>query len=361
MNHPAHDNAATASAEGQLAFDSLRLEEYLRPHIGGLRGPLRIEKFSGGQSNPTYRIVTADADRYVLRKRPAGELLSSAHAVDREFRVTQSLQRTGFPVARPLLYCGDESVIGTAFYVMDFIDGRVLRDQTLPGLSRQDRAAVWDELNRLIAGLHAIDYQAVGLADYGKTGNYLARQVNRWTKQYRATETGRIEAMDRLIEWLPENIPAGDETSIVHGDFRLENLILHPTEPRAIAVLDWELSTLGHPLADLAYFALSWHLPPDLFGGLKGLDVQSLGIPTEREFLDAYCRRTARSDIDAATWNYCIAYNLFRVAAIAQGITKRALDGNASNTKAMEVGRTARPVAELAWALVQEINRNKRA
>jgi aminoglycoside phosphotransferase (APT) family kinase protein len=342
-----------------LQFDVVSLQQYLREHLECV-GPLSVEKFAGGQSNPTYRITSANGQRYVLRKKPAGKLLDSAHAVDREFRITRALHHAGFPVARPHHFCADESVIGTPFYVMDFVDGRVLRDQSLPGMTPRERAAIWDELNRVIAELHSLDRRALGLEDYGKQGSYLGRQVSRWSRQYRATETVPIEAMDRLIHWLPDHIPAGDETSIVHGDFRLENLILHHSEPRVLAVLDWELSTLGHPLADLAYTALSWHLPANLFGGMAALDLGSLGIPTESEFVKTYCARTGRTGIDEDTWRYCVAYNLFRVAAIAQGIARRALDGNAASAAAQEVGRTARPIADLGWAVVERITAARR-
>jgi len=342
-----------------LQFDVVSLQQYLQEHLECV-GPLSMEKFAGGQSNPTYRITSASGQRYVLRKKPAGKLLDSAHAVDREFRITRALHGAGFPVAKPHLFCADESVIGTPFYVMDFIDGRVLRDQSLPGMTHRERAAIWDELNRVIAELHSLNYQALGLEDYGKKGSYLARQVSRWSRQYLATETEPIEAMDRLIHWLPDHIPASDETSMVHGDFRLENLILHHREQRVLAVLDWELSTLGHPLADLAYTALSWHLPANLFGGMAALDLGSLGIPTESEFVKKYCARAGRTGIDEDTWRYCVAYNLFRVAAIAQGIAKRAMDGNAASTAAEEVGRTARPIADLGWAVVERITATRR-
>jgi len=336
-------------------LDADRLEQYLHRHLAPFSGPLEIMQFPVGQSNPTYRISTADGQRFALRKKPAGVLLPSAHAIDREFRVITALHGVGFPVARPLHYCDDDSVIGTAFYLMDFVEGRSYWEQSLPGLEKAERFAIWDELNRVMARLHGIDYRDVGLESYGKTGDYLARQIRRWSTQYRASETETIEAMDKLIDWLPHHIPAGDETSIVHGDFRLDNVIFHPTEPRIIAVLDWELSTLGHPLADFAYLAVSYHMPGHIFTSIAGLDLEALGIPSEAQFMRMYCERTGRPPLDKATWNYYIAYNLFRYAAICQGVGKRAMDGNASSADGAEVGRKARPIAELAWSLVAHL------
>jgi len=340
--------------EERHRFDVARLEQFLRGKIDDWRGPLTIEQFKGGQSNPTYRI-SAGGRRYALRRKPPGKLLPSAHAVDREYKVIKALHGVGFPVAKPWVLCEDESVIGTAFYVMDCVEGRVLWDQALPGMSRDDRAAIWDELNRVIAWLHGVDYRAVGLEDFGKPGDYVARQVSRWSKQYLASETQKIEAMDNLIAWLPKNVPAGDETSVVHGDYRLDNAIFHPVEPRILAVLDWELSTLGHPLADFSYHCMSWHIQPGKFRGIAGLDYEALGIPTERQYIDLYCRRTGRAGIDPSTWDYYMAYNLFRMAAILQGIAKRVLDGTAASTHAAEAGSRAPMLAELGWAQVEKI------
>ncbi len=344
----------TKPVEERHRFDAARLEAYLRPRIDGLHGPLEIEQFRGGQSNPTYRIAAA-GKRYALRRKPPGKLLPSAHAVEREFRVIGALYATGFPVARPYVLCEDESVIGTAFYVSDCVEGRVLWDQALPGMPKAERFAIWDELNRVIARLHTIDYRAVGLEDFGKPGRYIERQVARWSQQYRASETARIEAMDKLIDWLPQHIPPGDETAIVHGDYRLDNVIFHPSEPRILAVLDWELSTLGHPLADFAYHCMSWRIPPGKFRGIEGLPLDELGIPQEDEYVDAYCRRTGRAAIDRSTWDYYMAYNLFRIAAISQGIAKRALDGTAASAHALESGSKAPMLAELAWQQVERI------
>jgi aminoglycoside phosphotransferase (APT) family kinase protein len=316
-----------------------------------------IEQFKGGQSNPTYRLTAADGKNYVLRRKPPGKLLPSAHAVEREFKVISALHPTGFPVARPLVLCEDESVIGTAFYVMDFVEGRVLWDQSLPGMTREGRAAIWDELNRIISRLHRIDYRAVGLEGFGKTGNYIERQVARWSKQYRASETERVEAMDNLIDWLPRNIPPETGTSVVHGDFRLDNAIFHPAEPRILAVLDWELSTLGEPLADFAYHCMSWHIPPGAFRGIAGLDLAALGIPSEKDYVAKYCERTGRGGIDPQHWDFYIAYNLFRISAILQGILKRVVDGTAASVHARDAGMRARPMAELGWKQVEKILR----
>ena len=341
----------TKPVEERHRIDVAALERFLGFKVASL------EQFKGGQSNPTYRITAADGRRYVLRRKPPGKLLPSAHAVDREYRVIRALHPAGFPVARPHVLCEDESVIGTAFYVMDFVDGRVLWDQSLPGMSKAERAEIWDELNRVIAQLHAIDYRAVDLETFGKPGNYIARQVTRWSSQYRASETERIEAMDNLIAWLPGNIPPETETAVVHGDFRLDNAIFHRTEPRILAVLDWELSTLGDPLADFAYHCMSWHIPPGQFRGIAGLDLEELGIPAESEYIGRYCERIGRKAIDPVHWDFYMAYNLFRIAAILQGIRKRVVDGTAASAHAQDAGARARPMAELGWQQVEKILR----
>ena len=319
----------------------------------GFPGPLTVEQFKGGQSNPTYLITGRDG-RVVLRAKPgpAAKLLPSAHAVEREFRVITALGRAGFPVPRTHFLCEDEGVIGRAFYVMDYVEGRVLWEQSLPGMGPRERGAIYDEMNRVIAALHGIDYAAAGLADFGKPGNYFARQIGRWSKQYRSSETECIEAMDRLIEWLPGHVPPGDATAVVHGDFRMDNLIFHPREARILAVLDWELSTLGHPLADFSYHCMSWHIPPGEFRGIAGLDLESLGIPREEKYIAAYCARCGRDDI--ADWDFYLAYNLFRIAAILQGVAKRALEGTASSAQAVDTGRRARPLAELGWKFAEK-------
>ena len=340
--------------EERHRIDARRLEDFLQQRVAGFRGPLEIEQFKGGQSNPTYRI-TAGGKRYALRRKPPGKLLPSAHAVDREFKVIQALYSVGFPVARPYVLCEDDAVIGTAFYLMDCVDGRVLWDQALPGMQKSERRAIWEELNRVIALLHSVDYKAVGLEDFGKAGSYIARQVGRWSKQYVASETQKIEAMDNLIAWLPNNVPPTDETTIVHGDFRLDNTVFHPTEPRLLAVLDWELSTLGDPLADFSYHCMSWHIPAGVFRGIGGLPLAELGIPTEREYVDLYFKRTGRKGVEPSVWDYYMAYNLFRLAAICQGIAKRVVDGTASSEHAREAGARARPLGELGWAQVEKI------
>jgi aminoglycoside phosphotransferase (APT) family kinase protein len=334
--------------------DCGRLEAYLRAFLPGLEGPLALEQFKGGQSNPTF-LVTAGNARYVLRRKPPGKLLPSAHAVDREYRLMAALYGTDVPVPKTWCLCEDESVIGTAFFVMEHVDGRVFWDPSLPGMRRAERGAIFTEMNRVIAALHRVDWRAVGLEDYGKPGGYLARQIGRWTKQYRASETERIEAMERLIEWLPEHIPAGDETGIVHGDYRLDNLIFHPHEARIVAVLDWELSTLGHPLADFAYHCMSWRIPGGTFRGMLGLDLSLLGIPSEADHVATYCGRLGRDPIDPAEWEFYMAYNMFRAAGIAQGIMGRVRDGTAASAHALEAGRSARDMAERGWHVVERM------
>ena len=351
----------TKPVAGSHAFDTDALRVYLERELPGFAGPLTVEQFKGGQSNPTYKLVTP-ARAYVMRTKPgpAAKLLPSAHAVDREFRVMQALRGTDVPVAQMHLLCDDESIIGRAFYVMEFVEGRVLWDQALPGMDKAQRGAIWDELNRVMAALHRVDPAAVGLADYGKPGNYFERQIGRWSKQYLASITEPIEAMDRLIEWLPAHIPEGardpSAVSIVHGDYRLDNVIFHPTEPRILAVLDWELSTLGHPLADFSYHCMAWHIPHSMGRGIGGLDPVELGIPTEAEYIRRYCARTGRGDpvALAADWNFYLAYNLFRIAAILQGIAKRVVDGTAASAAAREAGAGARPLAELGWAFARK-------
>jgi len=341
----------TKPVEERHRIDTGALERMLGFRIATL------EQFKGGQSNPTYRLTSADGRKFVLRRKPPGKLLPSAHAVDREYRVISALHPTGFPVARPHVLCEDESVIGTAFYVMDYVEGRVLWDQSLPGMTKHERRAIWEELNRVIAQLHSLDYRALGLEQFGKPGAYIARQVARWSKQYLASETEPIRAMNELIAWLPNNIPPETGTTVVHGDFRLDNVIFHPAEPRVLAVLDWELSTLGDPLADFAYHCMSWHIPPGQFRGIGGLDLAALGIPTEAEYVRMYCRRTGRAGIEASHWDFYMAYNLFRIAAILQGIAKRVVDGTAASAHARDAGSRARPMAELGWQQVEKILR----
>jgi len=345
MTSPSNERT-TAS----MSIDTDALAAYLRQHVEGFAGQLQLERFSGGQSNPTYKL-SAGGQHYVLRTKPAPAslLLPSAHAIDREFRVMDALSRVGFPVAKQYVLCLDESVIGRSFYVMEFIEGRVLWDQSLLGMSPSERAAIYDEMNRVIALLHRVDYQAIGLESYGKPGNYFARQIDRWTRQYKAAETEHIPAMESLIEWLPLHIPDGDMTTIVHGDYRLDNMIFHPTEPRILAVLDWELSTLGHTLADFSYHCMSWHIAPGVYRGIAGLDLESLGIPNEKDYIARYSERTGIS-IRAEDFRFYLAYNLFRMAGILQGIMKRYQDGTAASEEALRNAQATKPMAALGWA-----------
>lgn len=342
------------------AFNTAALSAWLGKQLPDFQGPLNVEMFKGGQSNPTYKLMTPGRS-YVMRAKPGpvAKLLPSAHAIEREFKVMRGLAGTDVPVPEMLCLCEDESIIGRAFYLMEFKQGRVLWDQSLPGMTPSERGAVYDEMNRVIAALHTVDVAACGLSDYGRPGSYFERQIGRWTKQYLASVTEPIAEMNRLIDWLPAQMPATarDEScvSIVHGDFRLDNLIFHPTEPRVIAVLDWELSTLGHPLADFSYHCMSWHIPPGQFRGIGGLDLAGLGIPSESNYIRRWCERTriATPEALAQDWNFYLAYNLFRLAAILQGIAKRALDGTASSAQAGSAGAGARGLAELAWAFAQ--------
>jgi len=343
--------AGTGGVRPGQEIDVAGLERWLDSHVEGYSGPLRIEQFKGGQSNPTYKLRTPSME-YVLRRKPPGELLPGAHAVDREFRVISALARAGFPVARPYALCTDAQVIGTTFYVMQMVEGRIFWDTTLPGLSAVERPAYFDLMNATIAQLHSIDPAAVGLSDYGKPGNYFARQIARWSRQYLEDEAaGRNADMDRLIEWLPANIPPGEATSIVHGDFRADNLIFHPAEPKVLAVLDWELSTLGHPLADFTYHLMMYRLPASIIGGLQGQDLQRLGIPSESDYVAAYCRRTERDGIP--NLDFYLAFNMFRFAAILHGIKGRIVRGTAASVHARSMADNVEPLAELAWAQIK--------
>ena len=349
----AGDFSGTMPDSDRHSFDQGLLERWLQDHLPGFARLARIEQFRGGQSNPTFRLTAEGGAQYVLRKKPAGALLPSAHAVDREFRVISALHGSAVPVARALCLCRDEGVIGTMFYVMEYVSGRNFWDATFPGMTPPERAALYDEMNRVMVALHTLDYAAAGLSDYGKPGNYFARQIARWSGQYRASETERIEAMERLIEWLPQHVPASDETTLVHGDYRIDNLIFHPTQPRILAVLDWELSTLGHPLADFAYHVMAWRVTADEFRGILGADLGRLGIPAETAYVQAYCSRTGRSALPE--WDYYLAFNMFRMAAILQGILARAMQGNATSPEALATGRRARPVAEAGWRQVEQL------
>lgn len=333
-------------------LDTTALGNYLEQRIPGFTGPVAADKFAGGQSNPTFKL-TAAGKSYVLRRKPPGELLKSAHAVDREFRVISALQNTDVPVPRTYVLCEDEGIIGSMFYVMEYMEGRILWDPALPeAADNQERAAIYDAMNATLAALHSVDVDAIGLSDYGRPGNYFERQVKRWSKQYRASETQHIEAMEALLRWLPANMPPDDGTvSLVHGDYRLDNMMFHATEPRVIALLDWELSTLGHPLADLANQCMAWMLPREGgVMGLAGVDRQALGIPSDAQYIARYCERTGRAGIE--NWNFYMVFSLFRLAAICQGIAKRAQIGTASSAEADARGASAVPLAEMGAALI---------
>ena len=355
------DFTGTRPVPAQHAVDAGALGDWLTRHVEGFCGPLTLESFKGGQSNPTYKLSTPGAT-YVLRSKPAAKalLLPSAHAIEREFKVMQGLHGTEVPVPRMCALCEDESVIGRAFYVMEFMEGRVFWDQSLPGFSPQERAAMYDEMNRVISSLHRVAYAEHGLADYGRPGNYFERQIGRWSKQYAASVTQPIVEMDRLMAWLPAHIPAMARaegmTRIVHGDFRLDNLVFHPTQPRVVAVLDWELSTLGHPLADFSYHAMAGDIAPGDFRGIHGLDRAGLGIPDQTSYMARYCERTGLVSLQdlQADWNFYMAYNLFRMAAILQGIAKRVEDGTAANAQALRAAAGARPLARLGWQFAQQ-------
>ena len=317
--------------------------------------PLRAEQFRGGQSNPTYRLADGAGRHYVLRRKPPGKLLPSAHAVDREFRVISALNKTNVPTPLAYALCEDESVVGTAFYIMEYCDGRVLWDPLLPEVAKEGRLAIYRAKFEALARLHAVDYAALGLADFGRPGSYVVRQISRWGKQYKASETESIEAMDKLLEWLPAHLPPNEETVLVHGDYRLDNMVFHAIEPRVLGIIDWEISTLGDPLAELSYLCMLWRTPKD-WGGLEGHDLEALGLPTEPDMVNYYCELSKRAVPDSALWNFYMAYNLFRVSCIRQGVYARALDGTASNMRAADSGKLVRPAAELGWKIVESID-----
>ena len=349
MTDRQQQNTGTTDVREALKFDEERLAEWMASHVESFNGPLTVRQFKGGQSNPTY-LLDAASGRYVLRRKPPGKLLKSAHAVDREYRVISALYAADFPVPRPCALCKDDEIIGTMFFIMEFVDGRIFWDLDLPDSDPDERAAIYDDVNATIARLHSYDYENLGLSDFGKPGNYFERQISRWTGQYRASETATIAAMDRLIDWLPANIPADDSASIVHGDFRLDNMIIHPTEPRVLAVLDWELSTIGHPLADFTYHLLTWQMPEIGIGstGLAGKDLDALGIPGEDEYVARYCERTGRDGI--ADREFYSAFNFFRLAAILQGIAGRVRDGTAASAHAEQAAAAVEPLADRGWA-----------
>jgi aminoglycoside phosphotransferase (APT) family kinase protein len=348
MNTRAADNTGTVPVRAAHRFDEARLGTWMADNVAGYAGPLTIEQFKGGQSNPTYKLLTPGRT-YVLRRKPPGQLLKGAHAVEREARVLTALGSVGFPVAHVYGLCTDESVIGTWFYVMQMVEGRIFWDTTFLDVGLADRPAYFDAMNETLARLHMVDYEALGLGDYGRPGNYFERQIARWSRQYlEDVDAGRDPNMDRLIEWLPAHVPPDDETAIVHGDFRCDNMIFHPTEPRVLAVLDWELSTLGHPLADFAYHAMMYRMPPNIVAGLAGADLRALNIPSEEEYIAAYCRRTGRSAMP--DYDFTVAFNVFRLAAIFHGIKGRAIRGTASSAQALERTKVLPELTEIAWA-----------
>jgi len=344
------NNTGTEPVGERNAFDEAALSAWMGAHVEGFKGPMQVAKFKGGQSNPTFFLSTPSRN-YVMRRKPPGKLLPSAHAVDREFKVISALYPTGFPVARPYALCLDENVIGTWFYIMDHVDGRILWDATLPGMTREDRRAIYTAKVRTLAALHNTDYAKVGLADFGKTGSYFARQIDRWTKQYKLSETMTIPEIDKLIDWLPKTIPPGETTGIVHGDYRLDNMILHKTEPRVAAVIDWELSTLGDPLGDFSYHLMNWVQPANGRSGLSSLPLKELGIPTMEEYVSLYCEATGRPGLPNLDWYF--AYNMFRLAGILQGIVGRVRDGTANSAVAVAQADRVVPLAQTACMFAQ--------
>ena len=341
----------TMPVQEKHRFDEQKLARFMAERVAGFTAPVTVEQFKGGQSNPTYRLTDGAGRRYVLRRKPPGKLLPSAHAVDREFRVISALNKTDVPTPRAYALCEDDSVVGTAFYIMEYCDGRVLWDPLLPEVPKEGRLAIYQAKFDVLARLHRVDYAALGLADFGRPGSYVARQISRWGKQYKAGETETIEAMDKLLDWLPAHLPQNDETVLVHGDYRLDNMVYHASEPRVLGVIDWEISTLGDPLAELSYLCMLWRTPKD-WGGLLGHDLAALGLPTEQEMVRYYCDLSKRAVPQPALWEFYMAYNLFRVSCIRQGVYARALDGTASNVRAAESGKLVRPAAELAWQIV---------
>lgn len=353
MSDRQEQNSGTREVREAHRFDVGMLEDYMASHVESFRGPLAVSEFKGGQSNPTY-LLEAGSGNYVLRRKPPGKLLKSAHAVDREYRVISALYAADFPVPRPCVLCKDDEVIGTMFYIMEYVDGRIFWALDLPGMAPDARKALYDDVNRTLAQLHSFDYGTLGLDDFGKPGNYFARQIARWTRQYRASETATIEPMDRLIDWLPRHVPDDESASVVHGDFRLDNLVVHPEEPRVVAVLDWELSTIGHPLADFTYHLMAWQMPEIGIGstGLLGKDLSALGIPDEENYTARYCERTGRSG-GIEHRDFYSAFNFFRLAAILQGIAGRVRDGTAASAHAAQAAGAVMPLASLGWDYAQ--------
>ena len=351
MTSVSNENKAMDDSSNAFGFDSQKLAQYLERHVSGFKGPLTAEKFSGGQSNPTF-LIESSSGRYVLRRKPPGDLLKSAHAVDREFKVISALAQTDVPVARAYHLCEDDSIVGSMFYLMEFIDGRVMWDPMLRDETAAGRAAIYTEMNRVLAALHSVKIEEVGLSDFGKSGNYFERQVGRWSKQYRAAETETIAGMETLMSWLTANMPADDgRIALVHGDFRLDNMMFHSSQPRVLALVDWELSTLGHPFADLAYQCMQLRMQSDcIMPGLGGVDREELGIPSEQQYAELYCQRMGLDGIPH--WNFYLAFSFFRFASILQGVKKRALDGNASNERALQLGELVKPLAAMGALLI---------
>ncbi|HEU5135769.1 MAG TPA: phosphotransferase [Steroidobacteraceae bacterium] len=348
------DPSATIPVREAHAMDAARLARWLGERLPSA-GALTIRQFRGGQSNPTY-LLSTDGGRYVLRRKPPGALLPSAHAVDREFRILNALAGTSVPVPRALSYCDDASVAGTPFYLMEYVEGRIFWNPALPGLTPPERAAIYEEMNRVIAAIHAIDPDAAGLADFGRRENYVARQIERWSRQYRASELERIDSMEQLIDWLPRHVPPDEPARITHGDFRIDNLIFDHHEFRIRAVIDWELATLGNALSDFAYHCMPYRMPEAVRKGLAGLDLAPLGIPSEHDYVDRYLRRTGRPAASTSAFDFYIAFNLFRLASILQGVAARARLGNASSEHATEAGSLTRPIADLGWAQARKVH-----
>jgi aminoglycoside phosphotransferase (APT) family kinase protein len=349
MSKRQSQNSGTTDVREAHRFDLSLLQSYMESHVQGFHGQLNVSQFKGGQSNPTYKLQ-AESGSYVLRRKPPGKLLKSAHAVEREFRIISALYGAGFPVPRPYVLCEDAAVVGTTFFIMECVEGRIFWDLDLPELDPKERSALYDNVNETLATLHTLDFQASGLDGFGKPGNYFSRQISRWTGQYRASETGVVEPMNQLIDWLPENIPVDDSVSIVHGDYRLDNMVVHPTEPRVIAVLDWELSTIGHPLADFTYHLMGWQMANLGIGssGLLGKNLAELGIPDEESYIARYCERTGRAEgIDNR--HFYFAFNFFRLAAILQGIAGRVRDGTAASAHAEQAVKAVLPLAAQGW------------
>ena len=351
-SHGTDDGDATTPVREGFTFDEAALDAWMAAHVEGHEGPLTVRQFKGGQSNPTYK-VTTPVGAYVLRRKPSGQLLKGAHAVEREARVMAALHGAGFPAPRVFGLCEDPAVIGAAFYVMDLVQGRIFWDATLPEMSNAERPAYFDAMNETLARLHSLKPADVGLADYGRSGAYFERQIALWTRQYLADEdAGRDPNMDRLIEWLPARIPAGDETTLVHGDFRVDNMVFHATEPKVVAVLDWELSTLGHPLADFGFHAMMYRMPPDIVAGLGGADIAALNIPSEEDYVATYCRRTGRAGMD--DYLFYVAFSFFRLAAIFHGIKGRAIRGTAASAEASQRAKNFPRLAQIGWELARE-------